>query len=92
MNPKYIIVERGGIFHPFVLVSYERHCDVLPLHGKVIGAGQFEIFMNSDNRIDVSCFGHPQWNGARIETGFEITEQVALPLSPRMDVVLSGVI
>ncbi len=39
--------------------------------------------------VDVSFFGHPEWNGARIETGFEITEKGAIPLSPRMDRILS---
>ncbi|MHB9130010.1 MAG: M24 family metallopeptidase [Armatimonadota bacterium] len=35
--------------------------------------------------IDVSFFGHPEFNGARIETGYEITEQGAVPLSPKVD-------
>jgi Xaa-Pro aminopeptidase len=35
--------------------------------------------------IDVSFFGHPEWNGARIETGYEITEQGAVPFSAKMD-------
>jgi len=35
--------------------------------------------------VDVSFFGHPEWNGARIETGYLITETGAVPLSPRMD-------
>ncbi len=41
--------------------------------------------------VDVSFFGHPEWNGARIETGFEITEQGAVPLSPKMEAILSDV-
>jgi Xaa-Pro aminopeptidase len=39
--------------------------------------------------VDVSFFGHPTWNGARIETGFEITEKGPIPLSPRMNGILS---
>lgn len=35
--------------------------------------------------IDVSFFGHPVWNGARIETGYEITHEGPVPMSPRMD-------
>ena len=35
--------------------------------------------------VDVSFFGHPQWHGSRIETGFEITENGAVPLSSKMD-------
>lgn len=35
--------------------------------------------------IDVSFFGHPEFNGARIETGYEITESGAVALSPSMD-------
>lgn len=35
--------------------------------------------------VDVSFFGHPQWNGVRIETGYEITEQGVVPLSQRLD-------
>jgi Xaa-Pro aminopeptidase len=40
--------------------------------------------------VDVSFFGHPQWNGARIETGYEITPRGAVPLSPKMDALLSS--
>jgi Xaa-Pro aminopeptidase len=42
--------------------------------------------------VDVSFFGHPEWNGARIETGFEMTEKGAVPLSPKMAKWLSDVI
>lgn len=35
--------------------------------------------------IDISFFGHPQFNGARIETGYEITDRGAVPFSPRLD-------
>jgi len=39
--------------------------------------------------IDVSFFGHPVWNGARIETGYEITENGPVPFSPMMDRLLT---
>jgi Xaa-Pro aminopeptidase len=35
--------------------------------------------------VDVSFFGHPEFNGVRIETGYEITEAGPAPLSPKMD-------
>ena len=35
--------------------------------------------------IDVSFFGHPEFNGVRIETGYEITDKGAVPFSPAMD-------
>lgn len=35
--------------------------------------------------VDVSFFGHPEFNGVRIETGYEITETGAAPFSPGMD-------
>lgn len=35
--------------------------------------------------IDVSFFGHPKFNGVRIETGYEITAGGPVPLSPAMD-------
>ncbi|PPL04730.1 M24 family metallopeptidase [Parapedobacter indicus] len=35
--------------------------------------------------IDVSFFGHPEFNGVRIETGYEITTGGPVPLSPAMD-------
>lgn len=35
--------------------------------------------------VDVSFFGHPEFNGVRIETGYEITDKGALPFSPKMD-------
>ena len=40
--------------------------------------------------IDVSFFGHPEWNGARIETGYEITETGPVPFSPKMDKELTA--
>lgn len=40
--------------------------------------------------VDVSFFGHPEFNGARIETGYEITEEGAVPLSPEMDQICTG--
>ncbi|MCC6490023.1 MAG: aminopeptidase P family protein, partial [Candidatus Hydrogenedentes bacterium] len=40
--------------------------------------------------IDVSFFGHPEWNGARIETGYEITDKGPIPFSPKMDALLTG--
>jgi len=35
--------------------------------------------------VDVSFFGHPEFHGARIETGYEITERGCRPLCPEMD-------
>jgi len=35
--------------------------------------------------VDVSFFSHPEFHGTRIETGYEITVQGAIPLSPAMD-------
>ncbi|UCH33885.1 MAG: aminopeptidase P family protein [Armatimonadota bacterium] len=38
--------------------------------------------------VDISFFGHPEFDGVRIETGYEITEQSAVPMSPRIDEML----
>jgi len=35
--------------------------------------------------VDVSFFGHPEFNGVRIETGYEITDSGPAPLSKKMD-------
>ncbi|MBO4344667.1 MAG: aminopeptidase P family protein [Victivallales bacterium] len=35
--------------------------------------------------VDVSFFGHPEFNGSRIETGYEITENGAVAFSAKMD-------
>ncbi|NMA43515.1 MAG: aminopeptidase P family protein [Oligosphaeraceae bacterium] len=35
--------------------------------------------------VDISFFGHPQFHGARIETGYRITEKGAVPFSTKMD-------
>ncbi|NSW90797.1 MAG: aminopeptidase P family protein [Firmicutes bacterium] len=40
--------------------------------------------------VDVSFFGHPEFNGLRIETGYEITESGPVPLSEEMDKILLG--
>ncbi|MFZ4618237.1 MAG: M24 family metallopeptidase [Rectinemataceae bacterium] len=39
--------------------------------------------------VDVSFFGHPEFHGARIETGYEITETGYRPLCPEMDALFS---
>lgn len=38
--------------------------------------------------VDVSFFGHPEFHGVRIETGYQITEKGAVPFSPKMDALL----
>lgn len=40
--------------------------------------------------VDISLFGHPEFNGLRIETGYEITDTGAVPLSEKMDKILLG--
>jgi Xaa-Pro aminopeptidase len=40
--------------------------------------------------IDVSFFGHPEWHGVRIETGYEVTADGAVPLSAKMEKALVG--
>jgi Xaa-Pro aminopeptidase len=40
--------------------------------------------------VDVSFFGHPEFNGLRIETGYEITENGAVPLSKKINKLLLG--
>jgi Xaa-Pro aminopeptidase len=39
--------------------------------------------------VDVSLFGHPEFNGARIETGYEITSSGPVPFSRKMDELLT---
>jgi len=39
--------------------------------------------------VDVSFFGHPEFHGARIETGFVITATGCEPLCPEMDAILT---
>jgi len=41
--------------------------------------------------IDVSFFGHPEFHGVRIETGYEITEKGPVPMIPKMDGVCTGI-
>lgn len=38
--------------------------------------------------VDVSFFGHPEFNGVRIETGYEITDRGPVPMSEKMDALL----
>ncbi|WP_176014828.1 Xaa-Pro peptidase family protein [Victivallis sp. Marseille-Q1083] len=35
--------------------------------------------------VDISFFGHPEFNGIRIESGYEITAAGAVPFSPALD-------
>ncbi|MFA6567314.1 MAG: Xaa-Pro peptidase family protein [Victivallales bacterium] len=41
--------------------------------------------------VDISFFGHPEFHGVRIETGYEITEKGAVPFSPKMDKIHTAV-
>ena len=41
--------------------------------------------------VDVSFFGHPEFNGARIETGYEITADGPVPMSEQMDRICTEV-
>ncbi len=49
-----------------------------------------ELKPNMTVCIDVSFFGHPTFNGARIETGYLITESGCTPLCPEMDEILTA--
>jgi Xaa-Pro aminopeptidase len=40
--------------------------------------------------VDVSFFGHPEFNGLRIETGYEITEKGAVAFSEKMEKIILG--
>lgn len=40
--------------------------------------------------IDVSFFGHPEFHGVRIETGYRITDRGAVPFSEKMDRVCTA--
>jgi Xaa-Pro aminopeptidase len=40
--------------------------------------------------VDVSFFGHPEFNGVRIETGYEITPSGPAAMSPMMDRICTG--
>jgi len=42
--------------------------------------------------VDVSFFGHPEFNGVRIETGYEITDKGAMPMSEKMDRICTEVL
>jgi Xaa-Pro aminopeptidase len=37
--------------------------------------------------VDVSFFGHPEFHGVRIETGYEITDDGPVPMSAKMDAI-----
>ncbi len=42
--------------------------------------------------VDVSFFGHPEFNGVRIETGYEITDRGPVPMSEKMDRICTEVL
>ena len=41
--------------------------------------------------LDISFFGHPKFNGVRIETGYEITDKGPVPMSAKMDHVCTDI-
>ncbi len=47
--------------------------------------GDFELAPGMAVMVDISFFNHPELHGARIETGYIITETGCKPMSPKMD-------
>lgn len=51
--------------------------------------GDFVLRPGMAVMVDVSFFNHPELYGARIETGYIITESGCVPMSPKMDAMFS---
>ena len=78
-------------FSPFLVCPFAHTIGLHEAESPFFGPGSDDVLQPGMTVcVDVSFFGHPEFNGARIETGYEITAAGAVPFSPKMDALLGG--
>ena len=82
--------EKNGLV-PYIVCPFVHTIGLHEAESPFFGPGSDDVLqVGMTVCVDVSFFGHPQWNGTRIETGFEITDKGAVPLSPKMNDILAN--
>ena len=83
------IFEKNGLT-PYIVCPFLHTIGLMEAERPFFGPnGEDELEPGMTVAIDISFFGHPVHHGARIETGFVITDRGYEPLSPEMDERLS---
>jgi Xaa-Pro aminopeptidase len=78
-------------FSPYLVCPFAHTIGLHEAESPFFGPGSDDVLRPGMTVcVDVSFFGHPEFNGARIETGYEITEAGAVPFSTKMDGLLGG--
>ena len=77
--------EKCGLVR-YLVCPFAHSIGLMEAEGPFFGPnGNFKLIPGMTVMVDVSFFGHPELHGARIETGYVITETGCEPLSPKMD-------
>ena len=74
----------------YLVCPFSHTIGLMEAEGPFFGPNSDDVFVPGMTVcVDVSFFGHPEFHGARIETGYLITETGCEPLCPQMDAILS---
>lgn len=74
----------------YLVCPFAHTIGLMEAEGPFFGPHSDDVFVPGMTVcVDVSFFGHHEFYGARIETGYVITEQGCEPLCPPMDEILS---
>ena len=86
--PAREVFRKNGLL-PYLVCPFAHTIGLMEAEGPFYGPNSDDVLEPGMTVcVDVSFFGHPEFNGARIETGYLITEKGAEPLCPEMDELL----
>lgn len=86
--PARAVFERNGLIE-YLVCPFAHTIGLMEAEGPFYGPNSDDVLeVGMTVCVDVSFFGHPEFHGARIETGYAITEDGCEPLSPKMDTYL----
>ena len=81
--------EKHGLFD-YLVCPFAHTIGLMEAESPFYGPNSHDILVPGMTvMVDVSFFGHPTLHGARIETGYIITETGCKPMSPKMDAYFS---
>ncbi|MEA4822559.1 MAG: Xaa-Pro peptidase family protein [Clostridiaceae bacterium] len=82
--------EKHGLMR-YIVCPFAHTCGLMEAEAPFFGPNSDDVVQpGMAINVDVSFFGHPELNGLRIETGYEITEHGPVPFSPKMEKILLG--
>jgi len=86
--PAREVFRKHGLL-PYLVCPFAHTIGLMEAEGPFYGPNSDDVLEPGMTiSVDVSFFGHPEFNGARIETGYLITETGCEPLCPEMDALL----